>query len=175
MTPKKLNGHADRMIWAIRKIIRTVAIHSRQLAVEHNVTGPQLSTLNALHRKDELTVTEIANILFLSPSTIVGVLDRLEEKGYITRRRDTADRRRVLVQMTDDGKKLVKEVPHPLEDSLIGSLAKIPEKEKGCMADALERLVELIGAEDTSADPLDDIEIQSLKKAGGSSRGKSGR
>ncbi|MBD3367761.1 MAG: MarR family transcriptional regulator [Candidatus Eisenbacteria bacterium] len=166
----KSNGCGERMIWAIRRIIRTVAVHSRRLAVEHGITGPQLSTLNALQRAGTLTGTQIADTLLLSPSTIVGVLDRLEEKDLIERRRDTKDRRRVLVTMTRKGRELVRKVPHPLENSLMTSLRKIPRSKREDMADTLERIVSLIGAEDVSSGPLDDVDIQSHRRTRGRSR-----
>jgi len=172
VSPQKTNGFADRMIWAVRRIIRTVAVHSRRLAVEHDVTGPQLSTLNALSRTGTMTGTQIADTLLLSPSTIVGVLDRLEDKGLVERRRDTEDRRRVLVDLTEEGHDLVKRVPHPLENSLMKALKGVPDTEKEKLASELERLVELIGAEDVSPGPLDDIDIQSHRRAKGRTPGR---
>jgi DNA-binding MarR family transcriptional regulator len=159
-----MNGHGDRMIRAIRRIIRTVAVYSRQLAVKHNVTGPQLSTLNALARRGTLTGTQIADALLLSPSTIVGVLDRLEEKELVRRERDTEDRRRVFVSITKKGRALVHKVPHPLEGALMSSLNSISEAEKRHLAETLERIVQILGAEDVDPGPLNDIDIQSHSK-----------
>ncbi|MBD3348283.1 MAG: MarR family transcriptional regulator [Candidatus Eisenbacteria bacterium] len=176
MAKEKLDGCADRMIWAIRRIIRTVAVHSRRLSIEYNITGPQLSALNVLHRRGRLTGTEIATALLLSPSTIVGVLDRLEEKGLVERSRDKRDRRRVFVTLTGSGERLVREVPHPLENSLMKALCEITEARKEAMAQVLEEVVELIGAKNVSREPLDEIDIQShngtKRQAPGSSKSK---
>lgn len=161
MSPWKHDEHADRMVRAIRRIIRAVEVRSRRLMADHDVTGPQLSALNVLYRRGELTGTRIAKALLLSPSTIVGVVDRLEEKGLVERRRDTVDRRRVMVRLTDSGQKLVRKIPNSVEWTLATKVRGIPEAERRRLATALEKCVHLMGADDISADPLDDTDTQS--------------
>ena len=74
-----------RVLSAIRKIIRSVSLYSRELKSKSQVTTPQLICLMAIVKNGPMTATTISREVFLSPSTIVGILDRLEQKGLVNR------------------------------------------------------------------------------------------
>ena len=70
------------------------------------LTYPQYVAMLVLWENDGLTVSEIGERLFLDSGTLTPLLKRLEGVGYISRLRDTADERRVLIQLTAAGRKL---------------------------------------------------------------------
>jgi DNA-binding MarR family transcriptional regulator len=65
------------------------------------LTGPQLVILNEISKFDEAPIGTIARAISLSQATVTGVLERLEKRELVSRRRDIVDRRRVLVKITD--------------------------------------------------------------------------
>ena len=151
-------GHHDlRILNAIRQIIRAADIDSRRLAAEHQVTAPQLMCLMAVGERDSITSVDIAKRVHLSPSTIVGVVDRLEAKGLVQRERSREDRREVAITATDAGRRLVARTPFPLHHSLGRALARVPEPERRHLADVIERLVDLMGAREVDAGPMLEI------------------
>ena len=56
--------------------------------------------------------------MYLHPSTITGVIDRLEKKRYVARIRDQVDRRVIYVQLTAEGKRLAKRAPNPAQGKM---------------------------------------------------------
>ena len=59
----------------------------------------EMDFLDLISRKAPTTPGELASTTGLSPATVTGILDRLEEGGWIKRTRDVGDRRRVLVDV----------------------------------------------------------------------------
>lgn len=143
-----------RILRSLRRIIRSVEIYSKKLASKYQVTGPQLICLLTIAEKAPLTATKIAKEIHLSASTVVGVLDRLEEKELIKRERDKKDRRRVYVSLTEKGEKLAKSAPSPLQDKLAVALAALTDLEQSTIALALERVVDLMEVREVAADPI---------------------
>ena len=151
-----------RIINAIRQIIRAVDIDSRKLAADHQVTGPQLLSLIAVVDDAPVTATEIAKKVHVSPSTLVGILDRLEAKGLVERQRASEDRRLVYVTPTEAGRSLVSLTPYPVQYSLGKRLKHLPERERLQLAASVEHLVDLMDARDFDAGPV--LEIATVAK-----------
>lgn len=139
---------------SLRRIMRAVDVHSRKLMAEHHVTGPQLICLQTLQEDGPLTATALAKLVHLAVSTVTGILDRLEAKGWVVRERSTQDRRVVLVHVSEEGRKLVKQAPLSLQDRLAERLAGRPAKEQARLAQAVDTIVELLEVEDFAAAPL---------------------
>ncbi len=76
------------------------------------LTYPQYLALLALWERDGLTVSELGERLFLDSGTLTPLLKRLEAAGLVSRLRDTADERRVLIRLTADGRHLKTRARH---------------------------------------------------------------
>lgn len=149
-----------RILHALSSLMRLLDIHSRRLAAKKDVTSAQLFVMKMLAMDGVDTATEVARRVHLSPSTVVGILDRLEEKGLAERRRDHADRRVVRLSLTAHGSKLIRETPHPVQDLLAERHNGMSAEEERRIADALEALVTHLGGDGvdgvTPYDELDD-------------------
>jgi DNA-binding MarR family transcriptional regulator len=143
-----------RILQSLRKIIRAVDIHSRKLADGHEITAPQLVCLLAVVEQETSATKELAQRVHLSPSTVVGILDRLEKKGLVKRLRDTVDRRVVNVMATAKGRVLAENAPSPLQDGLADALKRLSEMEQATIALSLERIVDLMEAREIDAAPI---------------------
>ncbi len=149
--PKK--NFEQRVFQSLRRITRVLELHSRRLTVDYQITGPQLACLLALKENEPLTIKKLAQSAYLSPSTIVGIVDRLEEKGLVHRSRSVIDRRSVLITVTENGHYLLSSAPSPIQESLARTLAALPEQEKGAITFALEKVADLMEARDLDANP----------------------
>lgn len=136
-----------RILRALRRITRSIALHSRQLSAGSNITAPQLVCLRTVIEKGPLTATAISREMHVSPSTVVGILDRLEDKQLVNRERSREDRRIVFVSATDAGRTLAQQTPSPLQQKLSEALQQLPESEQLQITTALERVVALLDSE----------------------------
>jgi len=150
-----------RILLSLRRIIRSVDLHSKKLNSSHNITTPQLVCLHSVSECEPATASRISREVHLSPSTVIGVLDRLESKKLIQRERSTVDRRVVHIWLTELGRKKIGETPSPLQDRLAESLSTIAEAEQAAIAEALDRVVVFMEAQNLEAAPI--LETGSLK------------
>jgi len=143
-----------RILQALRRIIRAVDIHSHKLFTQHKITGPQLACLMAIKEEAPLTSGNLAKKVYLSPSTVVGIVDRLEEKKLVERKRSSKDRRQVHISITSQGTQLISDAPSLLQDTLASALVDLPEIEQVSIILSLEKLVDLMEARHIGAAPV---------------------
>jgi DNA-binding MarR family transcriptional regulator len=147
------NHYETQILKSLRQIVQATDIHSRRLKSEYDITVPQLVCLISIVEDGPLTATRIAEEVFLSPSTVVGILDRLESRGLIQRDRDATDRRVVHVSATDKGRAVVDTTPSPLHESLIAGLKKLTLEEQEVIANSLRQIVRMMHAEYVDDEP----------------------
>ncbi len=129
----------------VRMISQALETDSKRLLAESDLTIPQLLTLNALvNNHESSTAGELAAAIYSSPSTMVGILDRLEGKGFIDRCRETADRRRTQVTVTLDGSAALKAAIIDQEVCFMKFLKDLPEDEKDRICRVLQVLISTI-------------------------------
>lgn len=143
-----------RILKSLRQIMQAVDLHSRHLTQVYSITGPQLVCLLAITESGPLTLSELAQKIYLSPSTVVGIVDRLEREGFVERQRGQVDRRVVFISVTEKGKEFSDKAPSPIQEQLEQRLQKLPTDEQMQIAASLETVAELMGAERINAAPL---------------------
>src|SRR5210317_532496 len=140
----------------IRKIVRSVDIESKKIQKEHGVSIPQILCLNFLHESKNYQSTqgEIRKFLNLNSSTVSGIINRLEKKGYLARLPKTGDKRVVNIALTSAGDKLLGTIPSLLHEQLSEKLQKLDDIEIKKVEDSLDTLVTLLEIEQVEASPL---------------------
>ena len=124
---------------------RAVTRRYAELLEEVGLTYPQYLTMLALWGADSLTVGEIGSRLRLDSGTLTPLLKRLEAAGYVVRRRDADDERRVLIDVTDEGWELRDRVAHVPRE--IFRSMKLSETEGGELRTMLKSMIESLDAE----------------------------
>jgi DNA-binding MarR family transcriptional regulator len=128
----------------MRQMMRYLDTHSRQLLKNQDITVPQVMCLDELREKGALTVAVLADAIHLSPSTTVGIIDRLEKKKLVTRTRSNIDRRSVFVEITEQGRNFVIAAPHLLHNRLHSAMHHLPKEEQILIANSLDRMIQLL-------------------------------
>src|SRR5580658_4174877 len=83
----------------LRKTGSLMQVMSQAAADKIGINATDLNCLNILSFSGSMTAGELARATGLTTASITGVIDRLEQSGFVRRERDAGDRRRVLVRM----------------------------------------------------------------------------
>jgi len=144
----------DEVLVSLRRLIRAVDLHSRRLAGEYGLTGPQALLLKAIISNQGLSAGELARTLSLSQATITDILKRLEQRGLVRRERAETDRRKVLVFATEQAQVIIDAAPPLLQDKFVERFGGLRDWEQMMLLASLKRVAELMDADDLDAAPL---------------------
>jgi DNA-binding MarR family transcriptional regulator len=151
------NSHpfsAKYVLASLRRIIRAIDLHSRDLVQKYGLTGPQLVVLKELMESSPQTVSRLASAVSLSQATVTGILDRLERKRMVERVRDSSDKRRVIVSPTATAEVALAGAPPLLQEHFTRAFDRLPEWERTQILSSLQRIVALMEADDVEAGPI---------------------
>lgn len=110
----------------------------------YNVTPAQSYTLLYLSRicgEREVMQRDLERELHLKASTVNGIVDRLEEKGFIVRRQSEADGRRRLISLTAEGQAVIETFRAAMEDIDRAFCAVLSKEEQEHLRDMLARII----------------------------------
>lgn len=136
----------SEIMQSLRRIIKSLQDYSQTVFSHFGITGPQLWALKTINQLGSLSLGELSKRMYLHPSTISGVIDRLEKKGYLVRDRIENDRRVVRVQLTPKGKMLVRKAPNPVQGKMIYGLRKLKKEKLNLIYESVQKLVEIMEA-----------------------------
>lgn len=118
---------------AIQKYLvlyRYVRHYSRKTQCK-GVRGRDLATLRHLHEVGAATIGQLCDYLFISNSATSELVSRMEDAGYVTRRRSKQDSRVVFVELTLAGRRIAEETP-------LGGIPLLRERIKTLSPERLE-------------------------------------
>ena len=144
----------NSVLVSLRKIIQSIERHSRFLVKEYGLTGPQLIVLQEIARAGKAPVGRIAKACSLSQATVTGVLERLEKRGFVSRKRSEKDRRQVLVTTTAAGDGILQSAPPLMQADFVDRYDRLQDWEQSLILGALQRLVEMMDADTIRAAPF---------------------
>jgi DNA-binding MarR family transcriptional regulator len=124
-----------------RTLLDLDLLHSERLA-PIGVTGKELGVLLLLDGRDPESQQEIAARLGVDRTTMVGLIDGLEAKGLVARRADIADRRRNVVELTEDGRTALPQSVRASDEAERMLLAPLTDTESAQLRKLLMRLIE---------------------------------
>ncbi len=128
-------------LWALDHGLQTV---SKRMKGQLGLTGLQRLVLRILGRNPRLSAGELARTLHLHPSTLTGVLDRLQRQKLLQRKADAGDRRRALFQVTAAGNALLLRRSGTVEHAVSQLLQQAPPGRIAAARAVLDQLVSLL-------------------------------
>ena len=133
----------------IRRVFQAVNEHSKRAEKETGITGPQLWAIKTIAEFAPIKGAELARRMYLHPTTIVGILDRLEARGLVVRTRSKVDRRIVEVDLTEQGQTLVASAPEVAQGMLVKGLETLPGDKLLRISEGLDELVGILGVKES--------------------------
>jgi DNA-binding MarR family transcriptional regulator/GNAT superfamily N-acetyltransferase len=152
LIPKKET--LDHVLIALRRIVRSIDLHSKKLAQSHGLTIPQVVLLREIQQRGRLSLSDLARSSILSNATVTGIIDRLEAKKLVKRIRSETDRRQVFVEIMPDGIEILAKMPPILQENFVQKLKELEKWEQTQILSSLERVAALMNAEEIEASPI---------------------
>ena len=100
----------DRIIADFKSAMAELRCIGSERLLRMGVSMSQLHVMSMLDRHGDMPMSRLAEMIDISLSNATGLIDRMEERGFVERLRVPDDRRVVLVRITDGGRKLLDEV-----------------------------------------------------------------
>jgi len=154
---------ADRILDGMIRVFYAARQHSQSLKQKYGITAAQLQLLKLLEKQGDLTHSDISDRMYLRGSTVSGIIDRLEKRELVRRKRSRVDRRLVRVGLSETGERLLSSVPRG--QSKFGALrhfvSELPKDEAESFARTLEKIAIFMGAgtEGAPESPSSEIDL----------------
>lgn len=120
---------ATEVVNCLRRLFKAIHEYSKSTQRRFGLSSPQLWALRLLDKEPRQSLGGLAQRMYAHPSTVSGIVDRLVERGAITRVVDRRDRRGVRLSLTPRGRRLARSAPPPVQQGLVLALERLrPDK-----------------------------------------------
>ena len=126
-----------RVAWALDHALQKT---SKRMKTKCGITAAQRLVIRILGRFPGMQAGQMAVVLHLHPSTLTGILGRLQRRGLITRRVDPRDSRRAVFGLTAKGRELDLDVDGSVEAAVRATLKDLPPAKIKAAAEVLTAL-----------------------------------
>jgi len=151
--PDRQNPDRSVRVWfrLIRLEARMqAAVGERLRAI--GVSIPQCDILTTLTEEEGLSQQDLAKRLYVTKGNISGLLDRLEEAGFVERRSIASDRRQYAIYLTDAGRRTAEKALAVQLKWIASTLGRMPEDALEALETQLIALRDIIREEEAEAD-----------------------
>lgn len=131
----------------LRRILLAINANSKCSVKDSGLTVSQLCALHVLADYSPIRVSDMVRKMYPRPANVVGILDRLEEKGLVSRTRSLDDRRVVILDISETGKVVVTSTPLVAENQLADGLKALTNSQLARVAVGMQQIVQILGAD----------------------------
>jgi len=136
------------IIYQIRRLIQAASLYTKELNKTYQVSVPQLNCLLVLYENGPLPPSQIARQVLVKSSTVTGIIDRLEQKGLVERKRSSPDRRVITIELTEVGRTLAEDAPPPIQQKIMDGLKNLSNLELRKISASLNMLTRMLDVHD---------------------------
>lgn len=145
ITDARLHREAEEVSTSVRALRRLLHRSFERDIVRSGLTRPQIGALEELSREDGLSLKDLSARMELSHSTVSGIVDRLERRGFVRRRQDSKDRRYSRIFLSEEVKNYIRdEVPFRRRDPILAALMLASSEERSQILAGIRTLRSLL-------------------------------
>ncbi len=148
------SGAKLEIIDNLRRVFQAINEYSKTAEKTTGLTGPQLWAVKLLACTSPLRVSDLARLMYLHSATVVGIIDRLEAKGLVSRTRSTEDRRSIELHLTELGQAIAAQAPEVAQALLIKGLDTLSDEQFHQVEEGMKLVVQLLGAGEITPQPM---------------------
>ncbi|TVT51846.1 MarR family transcriptional regulator [Amycolatopsis rhizosphaerae] len=104
---RQLSRQPASLLYAIKRLELVVRAHLEELLKPSGITALQYTALTVLEQHDGVPAAQLARNSFVTAQSMADMVHGLEERGLVHRERNPANRRELLVHLSDAGRKVL--------------------------------------------------------------------
>ena len=122
----------------------------KQYSGLYDVNKTQLRALVFMKNYGEISMTELCAKLNIEKGSLTSMIDDLSKKGYVYREKNLKDRRKYMIVITEEGKKIAADFTEKLSNDLEAKFFKLDTDEREKDLEAIETLATLVNKSELS-------------------------
>lgn len=150
----RLMERVDTSLIALRRILRATEMFGRDLAKAAGLTPAQFRVLQVISEKGWSTPKTIATRMGVSQATMTALIDKLEQKGMVSRQRSERDRRQTDIVISEKGAAAIEQAPDALQQIFVRRFEALEDWEQAQLIASLERVAAMLDAHEIDAAPV---------------------
>jgi DNA-binding MarR family transcriptional regulator len=156
--PERASDDFSRSLDAVRAVVRAMRLNSRDVELTAGISLAQLFVLQQIAERSAETLNDLAERTATHQSSVSVVVRRLTNRGLVSRRSSSVDKRRVQIVATPAGQALLERAPRTIQKRLITALESLSPPERHQLANLLERWLISAGVSMTDPPMMDEEE-----------------
>lgn len=152
-----MSKRSQEALIAIRQIQRKIEQSARKLAETEGLTPSQLKVLQLLTEYPEVSAGWLSEQTQLKNATITSLIDKLEGRNMVSRRKFDTDRRKVWIKLEPAGRKALESAPDLLQATFEERFDGLENWKQAMLVSSLEMLSNMLDAEKIDAAPVLDV------------------
>jgi MarR family 2-MHQ and catechol resistance regulon transcriptional repressor len=140
MPPSDRQAETLRLWVIFSRAHNAVAARAQADVVRHGLTIAEFGVLEALHHKGPLLLSELKAKILVSNAGVTYLVDRLEKRGLVERRRCERDRRAYYAHLTDEGSEFVARIFPEHAEAIAEALSVLTDEERATATEILRKV-----------------------------------
>ena len=142
-----MNNNLDQLHKAVTSLMRALKIAEKNVQVAHrelNFVAADIATMRYLHDHPECMLSDLAGHLDVVPTTASSIIDRLVERGFVSRQRPEANRRAIAIKLTPEGQNAFELIDAEEKATMQIMLDALPEDDRVQFVRSMVHIAEFV-------------------------------